>query len=384
MSATTENAAAVEIAQSGATLPAVVPPREQRRFLTGHLGHVEASFAHYPESVREDCIWLRAYTWRTLNKEHALLHKLAVSLGITVSSNYWYQVLTGRYFTTGGDPKALKGYIERIRTEARKKEETGSIGFVESETWFRVRDYIDSRRAPDAVCHFGAVEAPTGSQKTWCLKHYTSLNNHLRTVYLQAPSRPTRARIVQKLARAYMIAYEGNIVRKELDIEEVVSPDKCIIIDDAQHLFAPQADMEHQPVFTYLQELQEETGCTIIFSWVPTFRSVIESNHQFWQQFMGRIGGPEKILTLKQGLPKKDLLAFAAAYGVANDAAALPILRKWASTRWGMRVFVDRLRDARLLANKRRSREILVAHLEAIDCEPIRQPEADSDEGGEL
>jgi hypothetical protein len=383
MPATTENAVDVEIATSGENLPAVVPPREQRRFISGNLAKAETMFAHYPESVREDCLWLHAYTWRHLNKEHALLHKLAKSLGIDVSANYWYQVITGRYFQSGGDAKALKGYIERIKAEARKKEETGAIAFIENETWRRIRDYIDTRRAPDSVCRFGAIEGSTGCGKSWCLKHYAALNNHLRTVYLRAPARASRARIVHKLARSYMIPYEGNSARKEYLIEEIVSPDRCILIDDAQDLFSTHHDLEHQPVFTYLHELQEETGCTIIFSWVPTFRRTIESQSEFWAQFMGRIGGPEKILTLKQEPLRKDLLKFAAAFGVADDAAALPILRKWAGTRWGLRVLADRLRDARLLATKRRSREILVAHLEAIDCEPIRQPEADSDEGSE-
>lgn len=368
--------------------------KPDRLHLRGDASEAAEKFAHYPEAIRDDAIWLWFFSKTKCNGEHAILHKVARAIGLKDASGkepsdqYWYQVSSGRYFRPGGDAKAFKRYVEAIRAFARRREEGGAIAFQETGNWTKVRDFIDRRRSLSATCRFGGIEGLTGSQKTACLKHYAVLNNHLETVYMEAPARCTRARFVQKLAKAYLVPDSRTSGEKELAVEaflagnSTVSFDtaegraRTILIDNVQRLFRPNVAPDQQPIFNYLHELQDDTGCCIILTWVPSFRKTITEKSPFWEQFLGRMGGEEKILRLDQGLSKKELASYARAFRVVDDAQALPYLRKWAGTRLGVRILMDRLEDARHLANAHKSAEIQIAHLQQVDLEPVSLPAA--------
>lgn len=359
-----------ETARRGAA-PIAIKEHEARLTLKGNVSTFDALFAHYPDNVRADAVWLRTYCATKHNGEHALIGKVAKSIGIDQSDNYWYQVLTGRYFRPGGSAPKLKEFISAIRQWAHARANEGKIPFVETRNWRLVRDYIDTRRDAGAVWKFGAIEGVTSSQKTACCKHYRDLNNHGMTAYLEAPARATRARFIHKLGKQYLYPASWTTARKELELETTVTAERTIIIDNVQRLFRPEMKADYQPIFNFLHELQDDTECTVIFTWVPTFRSRITSEDPFWRQFLARIGGEDQILRLDQRLPKADILGFAKAYNVANDAEAYPILKRWAETPFGVRALTGRLRAARLLATARRKSEISVSHLEAVECEPL-------------
>lgn len=373
--------------------PAVSKPgsdyMDDHKHLRGDANDGAEKFAHYPDAVRDDAIWLWFFTKTKCNGEHAILHKVARAIGLKDASGkepsdqYWYQVSSGRYFRPGGDAKAFKRYVEAIRAFARRREEGGAIAFQETGNWHKVRDFIDRRRSLSATCRFGGIEGLTGSQKTACLKHYAVLNNHLETVYMEAPARCTRARFVQKLAKAYLVPDSRTSGEKELAVESFLAGNstvsfdtsvgraRTILIDNVQRLFRPNVAPDQQPIFNYLHELQDDTGCCIILTWVPSFRKTITEKSPFWEQFLGRMGGEEKILRLDQELTRKELTAYAKAFRVADDAKALTYLAKWAGTRLGVRILMDRLEDARQLATAQKSAEIQIAHLQQVDLEPI-------------
>jgi hypothetical protein len=354
---------------------------EERAVLRGHAGTFAQLFTHYPVSVREDALWLRHYCASACNNEHALVSKIALSLGLSQSENYWYQVLSGKYFSPGGSASKCKEAIGQIRHWALAQMAAGKIAFVETKNWKLVRDYIDTRRDTGAVWKFGAIEAFNSSQKTACCKHYRDLNNHLKTIHIEAPAIATRGRLIQKLAKAYLLNAAFSTGRKELELESIITAERCIIIDNLQRLIRPEVKPDQQPIFNYLHELQDDTGCTVIFTWVPTFRKIIAEDNPFWRQFLARIGGEDQILRLDQRVPKADILGFAKAYNVANDAEAFPILKKWAETPLGIRALTGRLHLARLLATARRSKEVTVGHLMAVEAEPLSMQV--SEEGGD-
>lgn len=378
---------------------ALVPVNKQaaeRQHLRGDVNDALQRFSHYPDAIREDAIWLWLFTKTKLNGEHALLWKLACSLGLRdksgnhPSDQYWYQVVSARYFRPGGDAKKLKEYIAALRSHATRLERSGLIGFVETENWKRFRDYVDARRTFDSSCRVGGVEGLTGAQKTACRTHYAALNNHRETVGLEAPGRATRSRVVQKLAELYQVAASMSTGQKEIEIERFLKSavtideggngkPRCIIIDNVQRLLRPHTPPDQQPVFNYLHELQDDIGFTLILMWVPSFTRIITSNDPYWTQWIGRIGGPDEILRMDQRLPRKDLLKFAREFRVANDPAALPILQRWNATPWGCRVPVQKLEKARLLANAEDAEEIAVEHLQRVDTEPVIAPSGEED-----
>lgn len=363
---------------------------EERQHLRGSVNEAAEKFAHYPPAIREDALWLRLFCQGRCNGEHAVLGKIARALGLRDASGkepsdqYWYQVTTGRYFKPSGDVKAFARYVSAFRGYAQQQEVSGAIPHVETTNWHLIRDYIDSRRTFSSSCRVGGIEGLTGAQKTHCLKHYATLNNHRETVHIEAPARSTRPRLVQKLAEIYEVAMGLSIGEKEVEIERFLrsaasmDPERAqerrprtIIIDNVQRLFRPGVPPDQQPIFNYFHELQDDTGFCLILSWVPSFTKTILSDHPFWAQFVGRIGGPDEILRLEQKLDKKDLLAFARAFRVEDDARALPILRKWSGSTWGVRVLMVKLEKARRLATARRSKEIAVDHLEQVDLEAV-------------
>jgi hypothetical protein len=344
---------------------------ESRVSLKGNIATFDRLFVHYPDSVRDDSVWLRAYCATHCNGEHALIAKIAASLGIQQSDNYWYQVLTGRYFRPGGSAPKLKEFITQIRTWSLLRANEGKIPFVETRNWRRVKDYIDTRRDPGAIWKFGFIEGLTSSQKTECCKHYRDLNNHCKTIHIEAPAKATRNRFIHKLGKAYLMNASWTTARKELELETVVTAERTIIVDNVQRLFRPDVKPDQQPIFNFLHELQDDTECTVIFTWVPTFRKTITAEEPFWRQFLARGGGEDQILKLDQRLIKSDIIGFAKAYQVANDAAAFPILKGWSETSMGVRAFKGRLHLARLLATSRRQKEISVDCLREVENEPL-------------
>jgi hypothetical protein len=388
MPADTKTSSDVEIEVKSDSAALAIPEHVERYRARGNVNDAERLFAHYPDEIRADGIWLWFFLQTRCGGEHAVLTRIAKGLGIKdgagkdPSDNYWYQVATGRYFRSGGDTKAFRSYVQVLRAYERSTQESGAIPFQETRYWRTFRDYVDLRRRANATCKFGGIEGTTGSQKTWCGKHYAILNNHRETVHLEAPARATRARFIAKLAKCYLVPDSNTIAEKELAIERFLAGtstdpvtgeirSRTIIIDNVQRLFKPHVPADQQDIFNYLHELQDDTGCCIIMIWVPTFRATIESPAPFWQQFLGRIGGPDEILRAEQKLPKADLLKFARAFRVADDASVLPILQRWATSTWGMRVLMSKLEKARMLATSRRSAEITRAHLEQVDLEPV-------------
>lgn len=361
----------------------------ERQHLRGDVNAALQRFSHYPESVREDAVWLWGFTKTKLNGEHALLWKLANAIGLkdasgkNPSDQYWYQVVSGRYFKPGGDAKRLKTYIAAFRAHAMRYEQSGMIGFVETENWKLFSDYVDSRRTFTSSCRVGGVEGLTGSQKTSCGKHYAALHNHRETVHLESPARATRARIVQKLAELYQVAEFKNIGGKEIEIERFLKSaltidenggngkPRCIILDNVQRLFRPHVPPDQQPIFNYFHEMQDDIGFCLILTWVPSFTRIITSNDPYWTQWIGRMGGADEILRLDQKLPKRDLLTFARKFRVSDDAEALPLLRNWNASPWGIRILVQKLEKARRLANAEQSEEIQLGHLQRVHTEAI-------------
>lgn len=368
----------------------VVPNKHlaERAHLLGSVNKSETLFDHYPESIRGDAGWLRHFCQSKLGGEHALLGKLARALGLKDNSGkdpsdqYWYQVVTGRYFKPAGNARQFAAYVSAIRGHARQLEQRGTIPHVDTRNWRLFRDYVDSRRSYGSSCRIGGVEGETGAQKTHLGKHYAALNNHRETIHLEAPARSTRSRLVAKVAELYQVRESLGTMEKELEIERFLrgqstaafdskgeSRPRTIIIDNVQRLLRPNVQPDQQPIFNYFHELQDDTGFCLIMTWVPTFTRVITGNNAFWAQFVGRIGGQDEILRLEQSLNKKERADFAKAMNVEDDARADVFLKKWCTTIYGIRVFMLKLEKARRLATARGSKEIRVSHLEQVDLE---------------
>ncbi|MES2697277.1 MAG: ATP-binding protein [Verrucomicrobiota bacterium] len=379
----------------------VTPKYPVGRFLRGSVNDSAELFAHYPPGAREDAEWLRHFTQSRCGGEHAILGRIAKAIGLKdrtgkePSDQYWYQVVTGKYFTPGGSVDTFRRYVAGLRAHAKSLETSSSVGHVDTENWKMVRDYIDSRRTFSRTIRMGGIEGLTGSGKTYCTSHYAAINNHKETIRIEAPARATRSRVVQKIAELYEVPVSSSCGDKEVEIERflksaavrtldtnVEARPRTIIVDNIQRMLRPNVQPDQQPIFNYFHELQDDTGCCVIFTWVPSFTKVLKGGHPFWAQFLGRMGGDDEILQLDQKPTKGDLLKYARAFAVQDDARALPLLTQWASTIYGLRRLILKLEGARALATKRRLKEIPVDILEELNLEAVKPAATEDGEGG--
>jgi DNA transposition AAA+ family ATPase len=374
-----------------------------RKYIRSNPVKAESLFTHYPEAVREDALWLWMFTKTRCNSEHALLGKIARSIGIKdrtgkdPSDQYWYQVVTGQYFKSGGSAQQFKLYVAAFRAHARSMDKSGMIPFIETKNWKLISNYIEARRSFNVSRRIGAIEGVTGSQKTFCEKQYASIHNHLETVHVESPARSTLPRMIQKLAAHYEFPMSATAGEKAVMLEQWLkgasmaqnglerdtARPRCLILGNVQRLFRPNVQPDQQPIFNYLMEIQDDLGFTLILEWVPTFTKKVTGGDPFWNQLLARIGGEESILRLQPELPKADILKFAKAFKVANDAAAFPILKKWGTTKLGIRRLVYPLEDARQIANERGLDEIPASILQEVDLEPVTLSAEEQEEGGE-
>lgn len=332
---------------------------------------IDAVCSAYPEAVRDAVAWLAGwYREQCKQNRDVLVQRVRSACGVDRSWNYFYQVFTGRYFMTkqGEEPPAgqiakFLELVEKLRAQDRFYTTAGKIQFVETNTYRRIASYIDSRRMAEAICKFGVIIGYTGLQKSASFRHYTMLNNHGATIHIEAPDRPRLNLLIDDLATAYGAHLRDRTSKKIQIITEAVSKDRTIIIDNAQRLRRPETGYD-QPVFSFLQKLQDDTDCTIILSLTPItakfLTDTVGVERWYFEQFEGRAGGRETFLVLDDWTPKEDLLQIAAAFGIdraeLRASENIKFLTKLSRQPGRIRIYFDTLQRAKRLAvadNKR-------------------------------
>lgn len=323
---------------------------------------VDAIAASYPEKVREPLQWLAAYYRESCNKNQDVLLERIKKCGFKRSRHYLYTIFTGRYFrkVDGDDDPVgqIENFlqiVEKLRGNFVISQRAGKIPFVETTTYRRIANYIDVIRMPDTVCKFGVIIGPTGSQKSASFDHYVELNNHGKCVRVEAPASPSIGKFIDDLAGRYGAALRERKNRKLEIITESVRADRTIIIDNAQRLRRPERGHD-QPIFHFLQKLQDDTGCAIILSFTPDearfLTEALAEDKLYFEQFEGRAGGRESFLELDNYTPRADLLQIAQAFGLENPQGAVDELDKLCRRAGRVRILFHVLQAAKRRADK--------------------------------
>jgi len=328
---------------------------------------MEERIAHYPKESHQPIIRLTEYIRTQLNASLTRFLSLAREAGVTRAQNTWYQIFAGKYFRTNTgadgvmqDIAIIFDYIEQgIAKEGR-------IPFVETSTWQMVEDYIDAIRAPNNVCRIGIIVSNTGTQKTACLEEYRWRNNHGTTARFEAPATPRLNKLLLKWVKCYSPrkSWKQNSLI-EIELRAQLNEKKVVIIENAQRLYQQNRGAE-QEIFSFLQEIQEDTGCILILCWTRGFTKTFlnGSERAFFEQFVGRVGGADQILSLPEKMPVKDLRKVAAECGVEDIENALPLLKEWAKAEGKCRILFSKLQKAKRYAEADGSQTISTEHLE--------------------
>lgn len=321
---------------------------------------VEERSKFLPEKMQEPFIWLCAYTREECSYNVDILHERFKALGFSHDKTTWGKILRGLW-DKNADGKPAKApclaedkfvkAVNALKNDARIKEQGGSIPFVMTPTAETIHNFVDLKRTPDRVCKFGIIIGETGNQKTASLKNYCAQNNHGLCVMVEAPERPSMSQFMTDLAKAYGYAETSSYGRKKAYVLDTVNRKKTIIVENVQRLYDPRYG-DKQPIFSFLQKLQEDTGCTVIITFTPTFEKVFTASLQrgFFEQFEGRAGGRRNFLRLPEFPPEEDVLMIARAFGLRDIDKHSSELVKIAREPGRIRRLFEDLQDAKISA----------------------------------
>jgi DNA transposition AAA+ family ATPase len=337
-----------------------------------------------PESMREAFLWLGCFLRDECNRSLDVLEGKIAELGLTTTGSTLGKIINGMW-QRDADGRATKApilsekkfldLVDRLRKQAQFASMAGQVSFIETETWEKIKEYIDIRRAEARVCKFGLIIGATGSQKTECLKQYAIRNNHGKVVHLEAPDSASMHRFLTELALAYGVGRSKKRAEKELAIFENVNKTKTIIIDNIQRLFKPQQGW-NQPILSFLQKLQDDTRCTIILCCVPE-SELVRQGHGYFEQFEGRCGGKQEFLWLPNYTQPGEVEQIAEAFKLKDAVKYTDDLLILARSRGRIRVLFNVLQLAKQLAEADGRNHITIADvrevIESQKCNDLRE-----------
>jgi hypothetical protein len=321
---------------------------------------LEQRALHLPEGMRELFVWLGCYTAQECSRDVDILTDRFKELGFNHDKTTWNKILRGMWqHDAHGNPtnapclaedKFVKA-VNALKNAARIKEIGGRVPFVMTATAQSIFDFVEIRRAPDRVNKFGIIIGETGSQKTAALKQYCRENNHVACVIVEAPETPSMNQFMTDLAKCFNFNAQSGYLRKKIYVLDAVNARKTIIVENIQRLYDARCG-DRQPIFSFLQKLQEDTNCTVIMSFTPTFEKTFTniSHRGFFEQFEGRAGGGRKFLRLPPFPPEDDVLMIAKAFGLQHADKHSAELVKICHEPGRIRRLFDDLQDAKIAA----------------------------------
>lgn len=322
-----------------------------------------------PESMRELFVWLGSFVREECDGNLDLLQDRFAALKIEHDKTTWSKILRGLWNRDAHGKEVSSPCLSEekfhravslLRKDAKIKEQGGRIPFVKTSTAGLITDYINVKRAPDRVNKFGVIIGETGTQKTATLKHYCAENNHGMCVRVEAPERPSMSQFMSDLAKQFGDESLRSYGKKKAFVLEAVTAKKTIIVENVQRLYDDRFG-SNQPIFSFLQKLQEDTGCTVIITFTPVFEKKFTSS-AFFEQFEGRAGGVKRFVRLAEHPPIEDVRDIAKAFGMTASAlnekttwqteklTVLEYLNRIAHERGRIRRLFEDLQDAKIEA----------------------------------
>lgn len=325
----------------------------------------------YPPECVEATVAIRRYLTLRCGDSIPVLIEHARAKGYDESYNYFYQLLTGRYFRPDpngrpqGSWKKVVDIWRQLQIFDRFASQLAKVLFVETSVWKRIHEYIAIKRTPFNCCRFGGIVGGTGSGKSECFKELMRREKVGTIFRIEAPARASLSEFIHKCGDAMGSTPSWGSTRKKRQIVEVMSvPGRVLIVDNVQRAYHVRSGV-NQPIFDYLQEMQEDTNCTIILSWTPVDKRFGEAlGTDYFEQFIGRIGGERELLRLEDYLCDEDLELICESFKLpAEDVAkCVPRLHKLVREKGRIRNVFNALQSGARIANAQK-KEFRAHHL---------------------
>ena len=345
------------------------------------IATLEKRITHYPDELREPVLWLATYVTQECGRDVDILAARAKDLNYEMDKTTWSKILRGRWNrrVVGGvggnrlEPLAtpivnlarLLKAIAALRKDQQLKQMSGKVPFVKTSRAEAIWNFIDALRAEDRVNKFGIIVGRTGTEKSASTIEYCRLNNHLTCVHQEAPAKPSYSQFIADLAAKYNGSRQSNWGRMVNKIIESVNSRRTIILENVQRLYVEKAEA-NQPVFNFLQKLQDETKCTIIMTITPVFAETLTRKlaNGYFEQFIGRAGGVGEFLRLPDFAADEDVLLIAKSFGLQQAEKHLDYLVKISREPGLIRILFGALQKAKVAAEAEQEK-LTITHLRA-------------------
>ncbi len=302
---------------------------------------LEARAKLLPASMQELFIWLGSFLRDACDGNLDILQKKFTDLKVQHDKTTWSKILRGQWNRDAhgkevsnpclAEEKFIRA-VNTLRKDAKIKEQGGRIPFVKTSVAQLIISYIDVKRTPDRVNKLGVIIGETGSQKNATTDFYCAENNHGMCVSIEAPARPSMSQFMTDVAKAYGCpSYETlSYGKKQAFVLGAVNAKKTIIIHNVQRLYDHRLGA-NQPIFSFIQKLMEDTGCTVIITITPVFEKEFTGS-AFFEQFEGRAGGRRSFLRLPEYPPEEDVRDIAKGFGMIglNEKTTWPAVKSGA------------------------------------------------------
>lgn len=315
--------------------------------------------AHYPAEAHEDVVWLRTYLSRRCNDDVQTLMKHATAKGFNNDYNYFYQVLTGRYFRTDaagkvqGSVKNLLKLCEQLKVYDTFANTLAKLRFVETSSFRQINEYVQRKSTAFNACRFGGIIGHTGSGKSAAFKEIVRRERPGLVIHMESPADASLSQFIHKLGFLFGGKHHDGLATKRTRIREKLHEGHILIIDNVQRCYDARKG-SHQPIFSYLQEVQDDTNCTVILSWTPVAEFFEEAlSNAYFEQFVGRIGGEREILRLSDYTSDEDIELIAASFTLseADIEELMPRLRALVREKGRVRSLFNALQRGNRRAN---------------------------------
>lgn len=366
-----------------------IAPASERKLRFDDKSLRDYATRYTDDRTHEPTVWLGRYVRNKCNSSLNVLADKVKSLGQKGSYETFHKILTGKAFNTkesiaAGSVENFIRLVDVLKKRELLEDMVGKVPFVETWTSRTIMNYIQMKCGMARVCKFGVIVGWTGQQKTATFKKIcVEENNPISSedeqptssgkvfcVHMEAPFKPSMPQFICELAQRFGLSRE-QAKRDGMDhILNQVTAETTIIIDNVQRLYRlsgrSSRDTIHslnQPIFNFLQKIQDDTGCTIILSFTPDFLTTLTEgiNAGYFEQFEGRAGGRDQFLVLpdyincqgevRKQLLEQDIIPIAQAFGMVHAEKHGAYLESLVRRPGRIRILFNALQNARQIAN---------------------------------
>ena len=301
-------------------------PDTSPELFTGQIGWDNATITReaerFPEALRVDYIWLKTCVRVDFDRSVRQLTEELIGQGVEIGIDVWQKILRGLWdrYAKGVQrekpllsPREFTDAVAILRKRIAVKAGLQQRDFVFTTTAERVFNYILKGSLADRPNGLGLIVGDTGTQKTASLVEFAIRYNHGTTLYRDMPENGSRVEMMQLLCDDMSAA--NNAYKLSAHLLQHAPLFRRYLLDNCQHLVDPDRKA-NQKALSFIRRLQDSRKGYFFLSFTPDGELEAARLGKYWEQFIGRAGGPKGILRLDDFAPRIDLIQIAAARGL--------------------------------------------------------------------